>query len=193
MTILLIDTTSTHCYVAVVTQDKVFDATILHCNTSHSERLCGAVDNALQLAGCTFDDIDCYAVGIGTGSFTGIRIGISTVLGYNRAKPATLIALPTLLMLSVHSGNSKVAQDSGNGYYYCQYDNWDSDTNAQLIQYDCISTDCYLFDKETNYIDSLVKLARYMYNNGKFFDTLTPLYIRRSQAEIEYDKKNNIT
>lgn len=193
MTILLIDTTSTHCYVAVVTQDKVFDATILHCNTSHSERLCGAVDNALQLAGCTFDDIDCYAVGIGTGSFTGIRIGISTVLGYNRAKPAPLIALPTLLMLSVHSGNSQVAQDSGNGYYYCQYDNWDSDANAQLIQYDCISTDCYLFDKETNYIDSLVKLARYMYNNGKFVDTLTPLYIRRSQAEIEYDKKNNIT
>ena len=48
-------------------------------------------DEVLLRAGITFDDLDAYACNIGPGSFTGIRIGVSTVKGYQLAKPKKMI------------------------------------------------------------------------------------------------------
>ena len=48
---------------------------------SHSENLMAMVDATLKCAGVCLSEIDLFAVASGPGSFTGIRIGISTIKG----------------------------------------------------------------------------------------------------------------
>ena len=58
---------------------------------THSERLLGAIELVLREAHCAMEDLDRWAISLGPGSFTGLRIGVSTVKGLaipNR-KPVT--------------------------------------------------------------------------------------------------------
>ncbi len=48
---------------------------------THSARLLRSVEYLLDVAGWTAHDLGLVAAGIGPGSFTGIRIGVSTALG----------------------------------------------------------------------------------------------------------------
>jgi len=89
MLILGIDTTTKTASTAVVDFDNTNEnanakilAEIQSCGKlSHSENLMPIVDYTLKSAGLTLDDIDLFAVAHGPGSFTGIRIAISTVKG----------------------------------------------------------------------------------------------------------------
>lgn len=70
--------------------------TRLNVKTTHSERLMTAVNNALTQSEMTLDDIDVFAVAIGPGSFTGLRIGLSTVKGLSYATGKPVVTIPTL-------------------------------------------------------------------------------------------------
>lgn len=63
---------------------------------THSERLMVLVDRVFKDAGLTPDDLDGMAVSIGPGSFTGLRVGVSTVKGLATGKPIPVAAVPTL-------------------------------------------------------------------------------------------------
>ncbi len=185
MNILLIDSTSSHCYVALVQQDNIIDGSRYNCGTKHSEILCQLVADVLDRAQLDFAQLDAIACGIGTGSFTGIRIGVSTVLGYHRATGLPMIALPSLMAMHMHSGIASVAMDAGNGYYYAQYQGTVEVSSPQLVEYGNSKLEgAYMFDKATNYIEAYASLARTLYSNGTFVDSLVPLYIRKSQAEM---------
>ncbi len=185
MNILLIDSTSSHCYVAVVQDNNIIDGSRYSCGTKHSEILCRLVGDVLAKAELTFAQVDSIACGIGTGSFTGIRIGVSTVLGYHQATGVPMIALPSLMAMHIHSGNTSVAMDSGNGYYYAQYNGTEELYAPELVSYDDDRVvGAYVFDKETNYLQAYATLARMLYSQQQYTDSLVPLYIRKSQAEM---------
>jgi len=63
---------------------------------THSERLLPAVDRALDEARITLDGLGGIAVSIGPGSFTGLRIGLSTAKGLAYATGLPLVGVPTL-------------------------------------------------------------------------------------------------
>lgn len=63
---------------------------------AHSERLMAELDGVLRQAGLTLKDIDALCVSAGPGSFTGLRIGISTVKGLSYATGLPVVAVPTL-------------------------------------------------------------------------------------------------
>src|SRR5690606_30278019 len=69
----------------------------LHARTRarHGETLLPTIERALLIAGFDIASIDLLAVGLGPGSFTGVRIGVSTVKGLALARGTPLVGVRT--------------------------------------------------------------------------------------------------
>jgi len=96
MHILGIDTSTMTGSVAILTEDRLIAEYTLNTKTTHTERLMSAIDHIIQSASLCIQDIDGVAVGLGPGSFTGLRIGITTAksIAYSIQKP--IMAIPSL-------------------------------------------------------------------------------------------------
>lgn len=81
MYILAIDTSCAISTVAVTSDDKLLAEITLNLGNTHSETLLPTIDLLLRQVGLTANDISLFAVTLGPGSFTGIRIGVATVKG----------------------------------------------------------------------------------------------------------------
>jgi len=100
MFILGIETSTKTGSVAVVSEDGVIAQYSLNIEVTHSERLMATVDRVLRDTGISMPQIDGFAVAVGPGSFTGLRIGLSTVKGLALATGKPIAAVPTLLALA---------------------------------------------------------------------------------------------
>jgi tRNA threonylcarbamoyladenosine biosynthesis protein TsaB len=67
----------------------------------HSERLLPAVDQLLRIADLSLDQIEAFAVSIGPGSFTGLRIGLATLKGLALGSNRPAVAVPSLAALTL--------------------------------------------------------------------------------------------
>lgn len=100
MKILAIDTATLSCSVSVTNDDSVM-AEITGCNKqTHSRHLMDMIDSALKMSGITIKEIDGFAVTKGPGSFTGLRIGISTIKGLALATGMPIAGVSNLLVLA---------------------------------------------------------------------------------------------
>lgn len=72
----------------------------LNVKSTHSERLMTVIAHVLKQAGLRISDIDVFAVAIGPGSFTGLRIGLSTVKGFSYSTGKPIVFVPTLEALA---------------------------------------------------------------------------------------------
>jgi tRNA threonylcarbamoyladenosine biosynthesis protein TsaB len=79
MLILAVETTADLCSVAVRDDQGTLVERAFRHRMHLSERLIGDIDAALSDAGVSLADVEGFAVGIGPGSFTGVRIGVMTV------------------------------------------------------------------------------------------------------------------
>jgi tRNA threonylcarbamoyladenosine biosynthesis protein TsaB len=100
MLILGIETSTKTGSVAVVSDSGVVAQYSLNIEVTHSERLMSTVDRVLKDTGMTLSRIDGFAVATGPGSFTGLRIGVSTVKGLAFATGKPVAAVPTLYALA---------------------------------------------------------------------------------------------
>jgi tRNA threonylcarbamoyladenosine biosynthesis protein TsaB len=97
MKVLAIETSTMLGGVALVDRQKGLIAeTRLNVKTTHSERLMTVIDNVLKQSELDLSDIDAFAVAIGPGSFTGLRIGLSTAKGLSYATGKRIVTVPTL-------------------------------------------------------------------------------------------------
>jgi tRNA threonylcarbamoyladenosine biosynthesis protein TsaB len=96
MKILAVDTSSRSCSAAVVENSNLLAEIIKEDGETHSRHLMGMIKNVLELSGMAPSDIDCFAVTEGPGSFTGLRIGISSVKGLSAATGKPLAGISTL-------------------------------------------------------------------------------------------------
>ena len=183
MKVLFVDTTTADLVVAVVEEDKVTAVVNADTQRRHSELLCVKVAQALADAGVNFADMDCYACAIGPGSFTGIRVGVSTVKGYCTAVPRPLIAVNCLEAIALSDAcgaKGSAISDAGNGYYFADYRNG---VASSLIPYDDARALSAGQGSAAQYLDGAVAIIRDRCNKGDFDTELKPCYIRRSQAE----------
>jgi tRNA threonylcarbamoyladenosine biosynthesis protein TsaB len=67
---------------------------------AHAGRLLGAAEQALAAAEVGWDDLDRIAVGVGPGSFTGLRIGIATARALAQARRLPVVGVSTLEALA---------------------------------------------------------------------------------------------
>jgi tRNA threonylcarbamoyladenosine biosynthesis protein TsaB len=101
MKVLAIDTSTLLGGVAVVDDlEGMIIEVRLNVKSTHSERLLTTIDYALTQSGYTISDMDFFAVAIGPGSFTGLRIGLSTIKGFSYATGRPVVSVPTLEALA---------------------------------------------------------------------------------------------
>jgi tRNA threonylcarbamoyladenosine biosynthesis protein TsaB len=91
-----IETATEICSTALVHKGKVVDERSLNEKNIHSEKLLVLIDQMLRDTTVFKKNIEGIAVSIGPGSFTGLRIGLSTAKGLALALDKPLIAVPTL-------------------------------------------------------------------------------------------------
>jgi tRNA threonylcarbamoyladenosine biosynthesis protein TsaB len=78
---LAVDTSGSVTAVAVLDGDRVLAEDGEAADERHAEILLPRIEQCLARAGFSLRDIDVFAVGIGPGSFTGVRVGVATVKG----------------------------------------------------------------------------------------------------------------
>ncbi len=96
MKLLSLECSATPCSVAITENEKILASAFINVKITHSQTLMPLVENMLAAAKISFDEISGIAVGIGPGSFTGIRIGISAVKGLAAAKKLPCVGVSTL-------------------------------------------------------------------------------------------------
>ncbi|MGC1453991.1 MAG: tRNA (adenosine(37)-N6)-threonylcarbamoyltransferase complex dimerization subunit type 1 TsaB [Nitrospirota bacterium] len=228
MYILGIETSTTTGSVAVISDDSVIAQYSLNIEVTHSERLMSTVDRVLSDTGLTIADMDGYAVAIGPGSFTGLRIGLAAVKGLALVTGKPVAPVPTLQALAwnlpyaaypicpmldarknevyaamyrfegtalVHvmaeavlSLSQLSGRISGNTLF--------TGEASQLFRNEIVNLfgDRALFAPISAMLPSAATVAEIglgMIKSGKQadLDSVTPMYIRRPEAEVMWEKK----
>ena len=96
MRVLAVETSTLAGGAALLDGGLVVGEYTLDISLTHSERLMGTIDRLLTDAGWTVRNLEGLAVSVGPGSFTGLRIGLSTVKGLALALAIPIAAVPTL-------------------------------------------------------------------------------------------------
>lgn len=94
--ILSIETSTSICSVAIHEQGELLALAEIKEPGAHAEKLLLLVDELFKKAGLSFGDLDAVAVSQGPGSYTGLRIGVSTAKGIAYALEIPLIGINTL-------------------------------------------------------------------------------------------------
>lgn len=102
MKILAVETSTIIGGVAILDDDKLIAEGRLGIKSIHSERLMCHIDFLLKSSRLELSDIDFFAVSVGPGSFTGLRVGISTVKGLAFATNKMIAPVSSLEALALN-------------------------------------------------------------------------------------------
>lgn len=192
---LAIDTSSRYLTVLAVKGAKVVLRHLPDCALQHSVVLMDEVDKALKEAGLTPADCDFFAAVTGPGSFTGIRIGISTVKGFavGTDKPTLAVTAFDLLAYNVRDNNFYTVIDAAHGHLYiCGFNGKKEVTLSPCYktreEVESAGVPLYGFEDLAlkNYTKLNMKDLLYpavIANKERLSDKIEALYIRKSQAE----------
>jgi tRNA threonylcarbamoyladenosine biosynthesis protein TsaB len=214
--------------VAVISDDAVIAQYSLNIEVTHSERLMSTVDRVLKDIGIALADMDGFAVAIGPGSFTGLRIGLAAVKGLAFATGKPVAAVPTLKALAwnLPQASHPVCPllDARKNEVYAALYQYEGPRLIQLMPEATIPLaeiagripgtvlftgeasrlyrqaleqafgDRAFFAPRTACLPSAAAVAEIglgMLQNGELteLDSLIPLYIRRPEAEVAWEKR----
>ena len=126
LTLLGFDTATTACSAALWVGGDVIAHRRVEAGGRHAETLVPMLREVAGAGDTTLAAVDRFAVTVGPGSFTGIRIGLATARGLALALKRPLIGLSTLEVLAAgvlaaeHDGPVLAALDAGRGRLYAQ-------------------------------------------------------------------------
>ena len=103
MIVLAIDTCEARGSVAVLNDDTILQVVPHTGGEEYSSWLLPAVDMTLQSAKSTLAEVDVFAVALGPGSFTGVRIGLTTVKAWSEIFDKPIVALSRLEAVAAQS------------------------------------------------------------------------------------------
>ena len=98
--ILNIDTAIDNASVCISKDDQLINIAVNNNQKDHASWIQPAIKNIIALSGLSLNDLAAIAVSIGPGSYTGLRIGLSTAKGLCYALDIPLIAIGTLDMMA---------------------------------------------------------------------------------------------
>jgi tRNA threonylcarbamoyladenosine biosynthesis protein TsaB len=103
MKILAVDTATKSCSVAVVKEKTLLAEITTAKKQTHSKHLMEMINRVMGLSGLDLSELDGFAVTRGPGSFTGLRIGISSVKGLSMASGKPIVGVSSLDALAVQA------------------------------------------------------------------------------------------
>ena len=103
MNILAIETSSHKLCVGLINNKAKTAEYVLPADRKHTDLLIPTIKRALARLRLKLSGIDYFAVGLGPGTFTGLRIGLSTVKGFAAALSRPVIGLPTLDVIAMNA------------------------------------------------------------------------------------------
>ena len=202
MNLLCINTAFINADIAVNLGDKrkykKFDSTF-----KHSEHVMQGIDDMLE--NVKVCDLDYMAVCVGTGSFTGIRIGIAVAEGFKTANDNLKLVELNSFELAVENilnfteKKYAVVFNALGGRYFVQYYIGKTPVSTPLLLTQQEIEDVEKIGLEGEKLDicdkfvnispeSVLNLAEQKIKTGNFADSLQPLYVRQSQAEENLQK-----
>lgn len=231
MKVLGIDTSTRVATISIIDEEGVIGEYSLSKDMSHSEKLMPMVEEVLKNIDLKVKDIDLFAVGLGPGSFTGLRIGLASIKSFAHLFNKPIIGVSTLESLAYNmyltSGLIVPMLDARRDRVYTGLYRFNSSSlkeleGSQILEIKDIKSKLGAYEKivvngegslkykeeiesalgeKVNFASlgqnmsratSICELALKKYKEGKRDDfyTLTPDYIRPSQAEREL--KENI-
>ena len=171
---------------------------------SGSETLLPMIDGLLSSAGVQLSDIDVFGACVGPGSFTGLRIGLTTVKTFCYCTGKPCFGVNNLLLNSYNSNSDKVISlaDAGNRVcYVARYNGGTEEDGARCMTTDdakayvaahadyAVSTDNKLgsvFGGISGVGEKEMRTAMLAFMDRTIEQKeLTPLYIRKAQPERE--------
>ena len=237
MNILAIDTSTEILGLCLCMGDSITTVTVKK-GLKHSNNLLPCIQNIMHGSSLGFQDLNLIVFAIGPGSFTGLRIGLSTVKGISSGTGCPMVGIPTLDSLAArfafYNGLVLPVYDARKDRYYTaafyhgnrisDYQDLDLPALRHLLQNtlaecnhsqtfqntshtDTLShvlftgKDALSVIKKLKSIDnanincdtrfigtdpySLMNLGRkHFYTFGRDSDTIAPMYIRKSEAEM---------
>ena len=223
MKVLGIDTSSMATSICVIEDDKLICEYTVNTKKTHSQKLMPMIDNMLNISDININEIDLIAICEGPGSFTGLRIGMSTAKAIAHVKNLPVIGVNSLEILA---GNMNLCDKKicsildaqRTQVYYGKY-KFENNEIVELQNIDVIEIDellkelsssndewilvgeaVYKYEEKIKEINNIsvvasshnVSKAMNKYNkNIDVYDcySINPKYIRKSQAEVEYEEK----
>ena len=196
MILLAVDTTSQIATAALFRGESLIAEMEADPTKKHAETVLPMIDSLFEKSGVSISDVDLFAVDIGPGSFTGVRIGVSLVNAMAFALGRKIIAVDALRTLYEASGEPDkpvcALIDARNGNAYAAL----YQAEKIVIEPDAVVTKEWLprVPEDAILIGDLVaerktypraayvgRAARKMLQTAA--DQTEPLYLRPSQAE----------
>jgi len=110
MLILAIDTTTFAGSAALLEKTKLLSEVNIDSFSTYSERLLPSIHFLIETHKISLKEINAFAIAVGPGSFTGIRIGLSTIKSFSYAsgKPIAPVSTLKALALKLHQTQSRL-------------------------------------------------------------------------------------
>lgn len=105
MKILAIETSTKNLGIAIANEYSIIAEYKGDRDLKHSQDLIPNIDPLLKKIGANLKDIDCFAISIGPGSFTGLRVGVSILKGLNLVTDIPIVSVPTLDVIAHNAVN----------------------------------------------------------------------------------------
>jgi tRNA threonylcarbamoyladenosine biosynthesis protein TsaB len=195
MLTLAFDTSSKTVAVAILRDDIILYDAIVNIDLNHSEVLLPAIDKACLQTNIKITEFDLFACTLGPGSFTGLRIGASTLKGLMLATQKPAVGISSLAALALNVGeNSKIicsVIDAGRGQVYIAYFQYKKNGTLEQIDDDRVlnpSDIKYNYEKDIIFVgDGAIKYSSIISNSGGKTISMasrTNQYIRASSIGI---------
>ena len=205
MKILGVDTTRKSAMIFLINDgDNIVK--ILNENEKQSENLMINIDSVLKENNLELNEIDCFSIVEGPGSFTGIRVGMATIKAFAYALNKPIIAFNIFELISNYIEDGVVILEcTSNSVYYCKVKSnkimeigVEEKVNLGKFQkLIVLQEEHFLVDEAykynvlviNNYVDLVFKQIKVYFNSKNFTDSPEPYYVQLSQAERNLEVK----
>lgn len=189
---LLLDSSNVYLSVGIGKDGKVIDKIYYEAWQRQSEMMVTEVDNILKRNNIAKEELDAVVVGIGPGSYTGVRIGVTIaktiayalkIKIYGKSSLSLLknVEKPTICLFNARSGRSYFAVYEGNNALVKDC----VKTNEEVLEYIknnpdfAVNGDTYQLGLESGKFDILSNLAKF--DDSDLVEnvfTLNPVYLK---------------